>query len=155
MSGRPIPRRILGIDYGMARIGLAYSDEGRMIAFPLEVVKVDKKSAKTIESVVAAIQKHQKAMKYELDEVVVGLPLMMSGKAGLMVDEVKHFIQLLTAALPGVKIVEWDERLSSVMADRAMREGSMTRKRRAQHVDTVAATIILQSYLDHSFLKNS
>jgi putative Holliday junction resolvase len=145
---------MIGIDYGMARVGLAYSDESMTIAFPLETVKADKKSTKTVVQVVGAIEKHRKLMRYEIEAIVVGLPLMMSGKAGLMVDEVKHFIQLINEALPGVRIVEWDERLSSVMADRAMREGSMTRKRRAQHVDTVAATIILQSYLDSLKLRS-
>ncbi len=151
---RPLPKRSIGIDYGIARIGLSYSDEGLMIAFPLQVVKVDKKSTKTAGGVVEAIRKHQEGLRYEIHEIIIGMPLMMSGKSGMMADEVKHFIVLLTEALPGVVIKSWDERLSSVMADRSMRETSMTRKKRAQHVDTVAATIILQNYLDHNFLKN-
>ena len=75
------------------------------------------------------------------------MPLMMSGKHGMLADEVEHFVSLLKALID-TPIALWDERLSSVQADRSLREGNFSRKRRAKMVDSVAATIILQSYLD-------
>lgn len=143
--------RIIGIDYGMSRIGIAASDEQKIIAAPVAIVHTHKKSQETIARLVQELEKHQQLYGYTIEEIVVGLPLMMSGKMGLLADEVKHFVELLRVALP-VPIVFWDERLSSVQAERSMREGNISRKRRAQIVDTVAAVIILQNYLDHKNL---
>lgn len=146
MSSRPT--RIVGIDFGMARMGIAISDEQKIIATPLKVFKTEKKAQATVKKLVEELKAHAIAMRYEIAEVVVGLPLLMSGKKGFLADEVMHFIGLLKEHL-SVPILTWDERLSSVQADRSLREGSFTRKRRAGMVDQVAATLILQSYLDH------
>jgi putative holliday junction resolvase len=73
--------------------------------------------------------------------------LLMSGKMGLLADEVTHFVELLKSAT-SLPVVTWDERLTSVQADRSLREGNFTRKKRSQKVDSVAAVIILQNYLD-------
>ncbi|MCB1112093.1 MAG: Holliday junction resolvase RuvX [Chlamydiales bacterium] len=140
-------KRIIGIDYGVARIGVAFSDETKTIASPLDVVKTEKKLDATIEKLLALLELHQKEWGYEAERIVVGMPLMMSGKSGLIADEVNHFIQKLSAMTP-IPVVSWDERLTSVQAERTMRESNMSRKKRAQHVDKVAAAIILQSYLD-------
>lgn len=147
-------RRIIGIDYGMARIGLAYSDISHLIASPLGTLTTEKKSKATINKLVLLLQEHEKELDYSIEKIVVGLPLMMSGKAGLMADEVNHFITKLQEVLPDTPIVKWDERLSSVQAERSMREASMSRKKRAKKVDFVAAVIILQSYLDKLSLQS-
>lgn len=148
-----VKKRILAIDYGLARIGLALSDESQMIASPLATMKAEKQSEKTVKKLLTEIIRHQKELQYELEEIVVGLPLLLSGKTGLLADEVHHFVALLKKEIP-VPIYTWDERLTSVQADRAMREsGSMSRKKRAQSVDSVASVILLQSYLDHKSLK--
>ena len=139
--------RIIGIDFGMARIGISYSDETKTIAAPLITMKTDRKSEKTVQLLIDLLNKHQAEYKYQIEEIVIGLPLMMSGKMGMLADEVGHFVELLKQAI-AVPIIKWDERLTSVLADRALREGSFTRKKRAQYVDTVAAVIILQNYLD-------
>lgn len=152
LNKKPLPTRILGIDYGMARIGLSISDESKTIAAPLIVFQADKKGEKTVQKLMEYLEQHQQSMRYSIQEIVIGMPLMMNGKVGFLADEVKHFITLLqqVTALP---IFTWDERLTSVQAERSMREGNMTRKKRAQTVDTVAAVIILQNYLDFKKLQ--
>jgi putative holliday junction resolvase len=140
--------RIVALDYGMARIGIALSDPSKLIASPLKTLSTEKRSEATAAKLMQELERHQHAHHYQLEEIVVGLPLMLSGKAGLLADEVRHFVELLRK-LTSVPIILWDERLTSVQADRSMREGQMSRKKRAQAVDAVAAVILLQSYLDH------
>lgn len=144
--------RIIGIDFGLQRIGVASSDESKIIASPLQTLKCGKKMEDTLKLLIAELEKDQKTRQYSIHEVVVGLPLMMSGKSGLMADEARHFADELKNAT-GWNIVTWDERLTSVQAERSMMEGSMTRKKRSQRVDTVAAVIILQNYLDRRGLQ--
>ena len=143
-----IKTRIVGIDYGMARLGLAVSDETKLIATPLTTLRAEKRTEETVTKLLDELAKHQKTFNYLIEEIVIGLPLMMSGKCGALADAVKHFVELLrkTTSIP---IVTWDERLTTVQAERSLRESSMTRKKRAQNVDSVAALIILQNYLDH------
>lgn len=136
-------KRIAAIDFGLARIGLAISDENQIIAFPFTTIKAEKKLDSTAAKVIKEL-----SGKYVLEEIIIGMPLLLSGKKGFLADEVKSFIESLSKVTE-VPIVAWDERLTSVQADRSLRESDMTRKQRAKHVDTVAATILLQSYLDH------
>jgi putative holliday junction resolvase len=144
--------RIAAIDYGLARIGLAISDETQTIAMPLTTLQCEKKTEDTAKKLIQSLEEHQKAYQYELKEIVIGLPLMMSGKKGFLADEVNYFIELLKK-LVAIPIISWDERLTTVQAERSMREGNLSRKRRAKSVDNVAAIIILQSYLDHLKLR--
>lgn len=140
-------KRVIGIDFGMVRLGLSYSDESKLIAMPWMVLKAEKKTEKTVFKFLQELEHHQQVRAYVAEAIVVGLPLLMSGKVGFLADEVKHFIDLLKQST-SIPIVVWDERLTSVQAERSLRESSLTRKRRAQYVDTVAAVIILQNYLD-------
>ncbi len=144
---KPKPTRIIAIDFGLARIGLAVSDERKVIAMMVPTVAADKKLEASAEKIAQTLQAHATAGAYDIQEIVVGLPLRMSGEVGVMADEVHHFVSILKTLI-SVPIVLWDERLTSVQADRSMREGNMRRKQRAKHVDQVAAVIILQSYLD-------
>lgn len=144
---RPTPKRILGIDYGLTRIGLALSDETKMIAMPLQILLASKKSEQTVQSLLNTIEEISKKYQCIIDEIVIGLPLMMSGKTGIQADEVKHFVELFAKSCP-IPVKTWDERLSTVQADRALRESNYNRKKRTKFVDTVSACIILQSYLD-------
>jgi putative Holliday junction resolvase len=148
------PTRSIGLDFGMARIGVAVSDESKTIAMPLLTLRVESKTENTVVKLLAEIKKHQDVYGYEIDVIVIGMPLLMSGKMGLLADEVKNFIAHLEK-VTSIPIVTWDERLTSVQAERSMREGSMTRKKRAKVVDTVAAVIILQNYLDHKKIQLS
>lgn len=144
---RAKPKRVIGVDYGMSRIGLALSDERKIIATPLQTVLTEKKTEQTVAKLVALLNELQEKERFEIEEIVVGLPLMMSGKTGFQADEVKHFVALLAESTT-IPILTWDERLSTVQAERSLRESQMTRKRRSKVVDIVSAAIILQSYLD-------
>lgn len=139
--------RILGIDYGMKRIGLALSDETHLIATPLETFQASHKLEKTVSDLVNFLQSHQQNLHYELKEVIVGFPLKMSGNMSFISDEVNLFADLLAKSLD-IPVIKWDERLTSVQAERALREGSFSRKKRAKKLDQISAVIILQNYLD-------
>lgn len=153
-ENKPAAQRIIGLDFGLKRIGIAYSDESGLIAMPLMTLKAEKKTEATIVKLLVELQKHQDNFRYKISEIVIGLPLMMSGQVGFLADEVKNFVELLKQAIH-VPIISWDERLTTVMAERSLRESSLSRKKRSQLVDTIAAVIILQNYLDHKKLKSS
>ena len=131
--------RLLGIDYGRVRIGVAVSDETRMIARPLCCLEYKKDF----------IEKLQKELKplLPIDAVTIGLPLDMRGKDSPMTEEVRKFADYLHQALR-LPIVLWDERLTSAQAERQLKDSGMNRKKRAEFNDTLAACLILQSYLD-------
>ncbi len=125
----------------MARIGMAVSDASKIIATPLKTQQASRKieqSAKRIAEILA---------DYDLDAVVVGLPLRLDGSNSQMTDEVQLFIQTLKEFV-SCTVVPWDERLTSQQADRSLREAKLSRKKRAQNIDSVSALLILQSYLD-------
>jgi putative Holliday junction resolvase len=128
----------LGIDFGRARIGAAISDELQMLAHPLETIPADKHAT----SRVAEIVRERK-----VDHVVAGMPRQINGQIGAAATEVLQFVEKLRAILP-CPVVTWDERLTTVAANRALRDaGKKTRQTRG-YVDQVAAQMILQSYLD-------
>ena len=131
--------RIAGIDYGRARIGIAVSDPMGMLASPKRIIQ----AGKTPEASAALVAKELE----EVEHFVVGLPLHMSGDEGIMSKEVRAFAKTLED-LSGKGVTLWDERLSSQQVQRTLKESFMNRKKRAQHVDTMSAALILQSYLD-------
>lgn len=130
--------RIASIDFGLKRIGLALSDMRKTVALPLTVVEGGKKA---IQNIKAALP-----MK-EVELIVMGLPLEMSGKKGPMAEMVIQFAKLLEDAL-SIKVELIDERLSSKGADRQMKEISLNGKQRNAKIDMVAATLLLQTFLD-------
>ena len=134
--------RIVGIDPGAARLGLAISDEDASIAFPRETIAAGG-------SVVEAAQRVRDALADDDDValVVVGLPLRLDGTEGEAARRAKLLGDAIGDAL-GVEVVYWDERLTTVAAERSLREmGARGAKQRAV-VDRSAATILLQGYLD-------
>lgn len=129
---------ILGIDFGRARIGTAISDELLFLAHPLETIPADKQSVARVAEIVR---------EKKVDHVVVGIPRHMSGEIGAAANEALRFVEELRTILP-CEVVTWDERLTTVAANRALREaGKKTRATRG-YVDQVAAQMILQGYLD-------
>ena len=129
---------ILALDFGRARIGAAISDELQLLAHPLETIPANAKAVQRIAEIVR---------ERNIDHVVAGIPRQMNGEIGAAATELLQFVERLRAVLP-CPVVTWDERLSTVAAQRALREaGKSTRKTRS-YVDQVAAQIILQSYLD-------
>lgn len=149
---KPQAKRIAAIDFGLVRIGVALSDASKIIASPLMVILAEKRSEQTALKVLRELQAHQEKGCYFLEEILIGMPFLLNGKQGLLADEVKHFVNLLEKLTP-IPIKTWDERLTSVQAERSMREDNMSRKKRAKAVDTVSAAILLQSYLDFLNIK--
>lgn len=133
--------RVLAIDHGKKRIGVALSDPGRSHAFPLEAVD-GKDRFKMLSRLVVLVEEN------EVGEVVVGLPLTMAGEIGPQARKVEDFAERLRRKLgPDVAVVMWDERLSSAQADRGRVGGSKPATKDGTR-DMMAAVVILQSYLD-------
>jgi putative Holliday junction resolvase len=129
---------ILGIDFGRARIGLAISDELRLLAHPLETIPANKESGKRIAEIVR---------ERKIDKVVVGIPRQMSGEIGTAANEALEFAAKLRGQLP-CEVQTWDERLTTVAANRALRDAGKKTRQTRKFVDQVAAQMILQGYLD-------
>ncbi len=130
--------KICAIDYGMVRIGLAISDINKIIAFPFKTIQ-------NTSSVIKSVLPHLNLDELEL--IVIGLPLLLNGKDSDMTKQVREFAKELEKQT-NIPIVLWDERLTSTYADRCLKEAGMKRKKRNKKTDPIAATLILQSYLD-------
>ena len=133
------PGRVLGLDLGDARIGVAISDDGRRMAVPLGTVRTG--APADVRAIAELVAEH------EVTLVVVGHPLMMSGQAGERAHLAERFAEALGAILP-VEVSLQDERLSTAEAERALREAGASGRDRRQSVDRSAATVILQAWLD-------
>lgn len=134
------PVRYLGVDPGKKRVGLAVSDPDELFASPLAVLR-----RRSLDQVVGEIADACRTQGAEV--VVVGLPLNMDGSKGPAAVEAERLAALLAAAT-GLHVELWDERLSSVTAERSLIEADMSRAKRRGKIDKVAAQIILQSFLD-------
>src|SRR5207237_3680037 len=129
---------ILALDFGRARIGTAISDELQLLAHPLETIPANEQALSRLTEI---------ARESKIDHVVAGVPRRMNGQIGTAATEVLQFVEKLRAILP-CPVVTWDERLTTVAAQRALRDaGKKTRDTRS-YIDQVAAQMILQSYLD-------
>ena len=133
-------QRLLGIDYGKVRVGLAVSDPLGMFATPLRTETVTSRR-QAVEAVVAAIA------EVEAGTVVVGLPLNMDGSHGEMAAWAERFVAALSEQVD-IPIVTWDERLSSRLVERTLLDADMSRRKRKAVRDKLAAQVILQSYMD-------
>lgn len=133
--------RILGLDLGEVRIGLALSDPLRITAQPAGHVK-RAHSRRDLEAVARLVREHA------VQRVIVGLPLLLSGQAGSRAEDAQQFARELGAELPHVPVELWDERLTTKQAERVLIDGNARRKRRREVVDALAAVLILQSYMD-------
>lgn len=136
----PTYRSILGLDLGDKTIGVAVSDLSRSIATPIEVIR-RVKFTQDAERLLAIIADRQAV------GILLGLPLNMDGSAGPRVQSTQAFARNLTK-LTDLPISFWDERLSTVAAERALLEGDASRKKRREVIDQVAAGYILQGALD-------
>jgi putative holliday junction resolvase len=132
--------RILGIDYGDKRIGLAVSDELEITARGISVIECKSKKA-DMEAIASAVS------AYGVGAIVVGYPLRLDGSAGIQCQKVDRFIAALKEAIP-VSVIAWDEALSTKEAEELMREAGITRKKKRGMVDRIAASLILQDYLN-------
>lgn len=132
--------RILGLDYGDSRIGVALSDETGIIATGLTTL-VRKSREKDLRALAAMIETHK------AEKLVVGLPLRLDGTEGIQCEKVRHFARLLDKAFH-LPVVLWEESFSTKDAEAFMAEARVKSHKRRAIVDRIAASIILQSYLD-------
>jgi len=138
--------RVMALDYGDVRIGIALSDVTRFLASGLE--NYTRKSLQEDCNHIADI-----VNKNNVKIIVIGLPLNMDGTAGVRVDKTKDFATEL-AKYTDAKIEFLDERLTSVSAEKILISADVSRKKRKQVLDKLSATIILQDYLDSNYGKN-
>jgi putative Holliday junction resolvase len=132
--------RILALDHGTVRIGVALSDELKMIASPLEFIP-----AEPFTDFLTRLK--QLVEEKEVEQIIVGLPRNMDGSFGPAAEKVRDFITALKTEV-NLPIRTWDERLTSSQANRILIEGNVRRDKRKEKVDGMAAAILLQSYLD-------
>ena len=133
--------RIMGLDLGESRIGVALSDELLLTAQGLCVIN-SRGSANDLAQVLQLIEHHA------VTHLVIGLPRNMDGSSGPMVDKVKAFGRQLVERKPELVLEYWDERLTTTAAQRVLVDADMSRSRRRKVVDKVAASLILQGYMD-------
>ena len=132
--------RILALDHGSKRIGVAVSDETKIIALPLEYIPA--------EPFVDFLERLKFLLREkEVDLILIGQPRNMDGSYGPAAQKVETFVGVLKTAIT-VPIKMWDERLTSTMANRVMIQANVRRDKRKEKVDAMAAAILLQSYLD-------
>lgn len=133
--------RVLGIDYGERRIGIAISDVFGWTAQGLEVIERCKPEA-DLNRIKEIVEQHN------VEAIIIGFPKNMNGSVGYRGELSELFAQQVKA-ICGLPVHLWDERLSTVAAERLLLEADISRKKRKQVIDKMAATIILQTYLDY------
>ena len=135
--------RIMGLDVGEKTIGIAISDPLGWTAQGLETIRRKENISEDIDRLKKIIK------EYCVDRIVVGLPKNMNGTLGPSAERSQDFAHLITKET-GIPTEMWDERLSTMEAERALLEGNVTRAKRKKVIDKMAAVIILQGYLDFS-----
>ncbi len=138
---RPARGRILGVDFGERRVGLALSDPAGLIAQGLETIEV-KSTGESLASIASIVEAQQ------VLEIVLGLPVNMDGTKGEMAEKVEAFSGMLRDRV-SCAVRTWDERMTSISAQRAMHEMGMGTRGNKGGLDRIAATLLLQNYLDY------
>lgn len=135
--------RIMGLDFGSKTVGVAISDSLLITAQGIEIIrrKEENKLRQTLARIEALIE------EYEVTEIVLGFPKHMNDSIGERAELSLEFKEKLERRT-GLPVVMWDERLTTVAADKAMMEAGIRRENRKEYVDMIAATFILQGYLD-------
>ena len=135
--------RILGLDYGSKTVGVAVSDPLGLTAQRLDTIwrKQENKLRQTLASIEALTK------EYDVERIVVGYPKNMNNTVGERAEKALEFGEMLKRRT-GLEVVMWDERLTTVEADRALMEAGVRRENRKQYLDGLAAVFILQGYLD-------
>ena len=147
VPSKPLRTRILGVDFGFARIGLAISDEQKIITTALETLQSSKSVERAVVLLVQFLEKLTRDRGYNIERIVVGLPLKINGTSSERTEACKKFAELLEQSIQ-IPVTLWDERLTTIQADRSLQESNFSRKKRARFVDAVSAIILLQSFLD-------
>lgn len=139
--------RIMGLDFGSKTVGVAVSDPLLITAQGLEIIR--RKEENKLRQTMARIE--ELVLTYEVSEIVLGLPKNMNDTLGERAELSLEFKDKLERRT-GIPVVMWDERLTTVAADKAMMEAGIRRENRKEYVDKIAATFILQGYLDYRSL---
>lgn len=134
--------RVLGVDLGERRIGLATSDPTRTVAGPHAVVTRSGDPDRDRRTVLAV------AREEEVTTIVVGLPLKLTGGRGSAARGAEAEVEALRALAPDLEVLLWDERMTTAIAERTLLEGDVRRADRKQVIDKVAAAVMLQGWLD-------
>ncbi len=135
--------RIMGLDFGSKTVGVAVSDSLLLTAQGVEIIRRSRESK--LRQTLARIE--ELILEYEVQEIVLGCPKHMNGTEGVRVELTEEFKEKLERRT-GLPVFLWDERLTTVAADRTMMEAGVRRENRKEYVDKIAATLILQGYLD-------
>lgn len=133
--------RAMGLDIGSVTVGVSLSDGLKMIASSYTVIRYEQENEALFKQIVDIIKEQ------EVDEVVVGMPYHMNGDFSVGCERTRRFEEKIKELID-IKIIEIDERMSTVSAQNALLTFDVSRKKRKQVVDKVAATVILQTYLD-------
>ncbi len=136
--------RIMGLDFGSKTVGVAVSDSLLLTAQGLEIIR--RKDENKLRQTLARIE--ELIVEYEVEEIVLGLPKHMNATEGIRVELTNEFKEKLERRT-GLPVTMWDERLTTVAADKVMMEAGIRRENRKDYVDMIAATLILQGYLDY------
>lgn len=135
--------RIMGLDYGSKTVGVAVSDPLGLTAQGVEIIRREQenKLRRTLARIEALVQ------EYQVTEIVLGLPKNMNNTLGERAEKSLEFQEMLKRRT-GLPVVMWDERLTTVSANRTLMESGVRRENRKEYVDMIAAVYILQGYLD-------
>lgn len=135
--------RILGLDFGSKTVGVAVSDELLITAQGVEIIR--RQSPNKLRQTLARIE--ELIQEYQAEKIVLGFPKNMNNTEGERCEKTLEFKEMLVRRT-GLEVILWDERLTTVLADRVMMEGGIRREHRKEYVDRIAAEFILQGYLD-------
>lgn len=136
--------RIMGLDFGSKTVGVAISDALLITAQGIEIIR--RKDENKLRQTLARIE--ELILEYEVEEIVLGIPKNMNATEGERVALTLEFKEMLERRT-GLPVYEQDERLTTVSADKTMIEAGIRREKRKDYVDMIAATFILQTFLDH------
>ena len=135
--------RIMGLDYGTKTVGVAISDALKITAQGIETI--ERKEENKLRRTCARIEKLIK--EYDVEKIVLGFPKHMNNDIGERAEKALEFGEMLKRRT-GLEVVMWDERLTTVAAERTLIESKVRRENRKQYIDKIAAVFILQGYLD-------
>ena len=140
--------RIMGLDFGSRTVGVAVSDSLLLTAQGVEIIR--RKEENKLRQTLARIE--ELILEYEVEEIVLGQPKHMNADEGVRVELTNEFKEKLERRT-GLPVTFWDERLTTVAADRTMMEAGIRREKRKDYVDMLAAVFILQGYLDYKSMQ--
>jgi len=139
--------RLLSIDFGHVRIGVSISDPMKIIASPFATLEGAKKPVVAAKKVASQLEALLKKHSYKIEKIIIGLPIHLSGEESTRSQEVREFAKELEVQMK-TPVTFFDERLTSVQAERSLKEAELSRKKRTTFVDAVSSTILLQCFLD-------